>query len=336
MKEINARVRAKEIADRKEDESAQWSDRGYNPRATPVVTRSAKEPASARIGMLRTVESVQKSGWRIERAALNREARARGVSTAGHDQTGNPTAPHPPLASSQYPTNETDHRCPNCYGYHPDPGKGHKTVWYSCPVPWDETCWEKHNKREARLFRAGRTPEHKDHGARPDIAVLMTVLDLLPRDITENIKAAQEMISNRATDDGGSEPPLEELARCVEKIKLWVAEGAEAVTLIAANLRGRSSRISHAQSHNNQPRRRATATLRGQGTVFALADTFAQARSPRPTHLHERPLSAGAQRLVTEMMSPGVPQRPNTQSHTRATAAAEHCVTAGHGTHQQT
>ena len=211
VKEVNATVRAEETANRKADASAQWSDRGYSPRATPVMTRSTGDPPSVRIGMLRTVESVQKSGWRIERAALNREARARGATTAGHGQTANPTAPHPPLVSSQYPANDTDHRCPNCYGYHPDPGKGHKTVWYSCQDPWDETCWEKHNKREARLSRAGRTPEHKDHGTRPDITVLMTVLDLLPSDITENIMAAQEMISNRATDEGTSDPPLEEL-----------------------------------------------------------------------------------------------------------------------------
>ena len=261
-KDVDARARVKDAKERKSDPPAQWSGHGYNPRDNPVVTRSATGPSNVTIGMLRTVDSVQKAAWRADREMLNKEARARGVTATKSGWTGNPTAPQMPLASSPYATNESDHRCPNCFEYHPDPKNANRTVWYKCPAPWDETCWDKHNKREERL-QGRRTRDQTDRGARPDIAVLMAVLDLLPHNITENIQSVQEMISSRGTDGRGGDPPLDELARCVEKIKLWVDEGAEAVTIIAANLRGRSSRISHAQGRTDRPIGRPQTTPRG-------------------------------------------------------------------------
>ena len=329
--DANRRWRLAEAASREEDPSSQ-PPRNYTARPDPVRTRSTTFMPDVNVFMLRMVESVQQSEWRTKRELQNRDAIAYGATHTDYDTwTGNPGAPYPPLVSTSYTNNPSDKRCPNCFGCHPDPDKGGKTSWTSCNKPWDAVCQLKNDKYTAR--RKAKAYEGiplltRINSPQPDVALVIAVLRLLPPTIAEDIRNAQTLLATLEGDPDGRDPPLDELSAYIEDLHLWASEAARAVTSIAACFRGRATRNSMTSaskmSRGHAPGKTQPVTApRHKLTAFEFADTFANPRAPRLAH-PDQPLSARAERLVAEVTTTAISQRPVT----RAWAKLEACAAA--------
>ena len=199
--------------------------------------------------------------------------------------------------------------------YHRGPRYG--PTWLACNVPWDDdhhAKYDAYQRAQETRRRTGTPPDERPYHHPPDVRVLTAVMRLLPSTIMQDIVDAKELVAEHPP---SAHPPLGALERCVRKLNRWMADAEQATTVITRALRAHrdSKRPGVPQSHR-QPPPTARQDPPARGTVFALADSFANARIEAPLTRAVGPTQV-VLRVVQELTDtpPGVlPARPSRTS----------------------